>query len=101
MIPDAEHSWLPGHILTRTDKEATVCVDGHQVQKTHYYLKLTIFKETFVVPLALPLEINESSLENSDDMCTLEELHESIILHNLRERYQEDVIYVRLPYFRF
>lgn len=42
------------------------------------------------------VEIGEKSLESTDDMCALDELHESLILHNLRQRMNEDSIYVRV-----
>ena len=43
------------------------------------------------------LPLLESSLKTVDDMISLDELNQAVILHNLRERYHRDEIYVRRP----
>lgn len=40
------------------------------------------------------IEISEKSLEAIEDLCKMEELHESLIMENLKKRYKEDTIYV-------
>lgn len=40
------------------------------------------------------LEISEKSLDDIEDLCKMEELHESLILENLKRRFREDTIYV-------
>eukprot|EP01125_Pyxidicula_operculata_P011700 TRINITY_DN3832_c0_g1_i1.p1 TRINITY_DN3832_c0_g1~~TRINITY_DN3832_c0_g1_i1.p1 ORF type:complete len:1249 (+),score=331.87 TRINITY_DN3832_c0_g1_i1:36-3782(+) len=39
------------------------------------------------------IDVNNDSLHTVDDMISLPELHEPIILHNLKERYSQDQIY--------
>jgi len=43
------------------------------------------------------LPVTESSLNEADDLISLDELNEAVILHNLRSRFDRDVIYVLLP----
>lgn len=38
--------------------------------------------------------ISAESLHDTDDMTKLNELHQSLILHNIRQRYNQDTIYV-------
>lgn len=41
------------------------------------------------------LPFTESSLKEANDLISLDELNEAVILHNLRARYSRDIIYVR------
>jgi myosin heavy subunit len=40
------------------------------------------------------LEISEKALEALEDLCQMEELHESLIMENLKRRFKDNTIYV-------
>jgi hypothetical protein len=52
------------------------------------------YVENLTLPEAKVIEISEKSLEAIEDLCKMEELHESLIMENLKKRYKENTIYV-------
>ena len=41
--------------------------------------------------------VNEALLKSYDDMISLDMISEPLILHNVKQRYEKDIIYVRRP----
>ena len=57
----------------------------------------SVLQADIVVKKDQVLPVLESSLRNADDLISLDELNQPVILHNFRERYLNNDIYVRQP----
>eukprot|EP01125_Pyxidicula_operculata_P000059 TRINITY_DN1008_c0_g1_i1.p1 TRINITY_DN1008_c0_g1~~TRINITY_DN1008_c0_g1_i1.p1 ORF type:complete len:1521 (-),score=561.84 TRINITY_DN1008_c0_g1_i1:153-4715(-) len=78
MAPTEGEVWLPGRFQSQTGAKFKILLESGKEE---------IVDQNSVVA------ISEKSLQSADDMTKLEQLHESLILHNLRSRFQQGVIY--------
>eukprot|EP01125_Pyxidicula_operculata_P015030 TRINITY_DN5079_c0_g4_i1.p1 TRINITY_DN5079_c0_g4~~TRINITY_DN5079_c0_g4_i1.p1 ORF type:complete len:1822 (+),score=626.20 TRINITY_DN5079_c0_g4_i1:45-5510(+) len=82
-VVDKEHGWLHGHLLS----------DNTGLKPGMVKVKKSLDDETVTVKKDEVISYSEDTLETTDDLITLDELNEAIILHNLKERYKNDAIY--------
>lgn len=76
----ASDSWVPVRMMASKDGKTIVA-------KSHW-------EEEFVLEERVPMpEVNECSLNDTDNMVEMQELSEAAILHNLRLRFAKNVIY--------
>lgn len=95
MILHDVHSWTPGWSTSRENNKVTVITDiDGEVWEKKFLLLLWLTTQTLQLPENKVLEINEKSLEPPEDLCKMEELHESLIMENLKRRFKENTIYV-------
>lgn len=93
-----EYGWVPGRILSSTDKHAVVLAklpldkDGEE----HVEQELTVQLKNYDNN-ALPLQNvdTQGNLIEVKDMVDLSFLHEAAILYNLKHRHQQSIPYTR------
>jgi len=79
MVTHEKHQFWPGHIIAESGSQ--------------YKVKLFNDEGEVDVPSNQVFPIGPACLESTDDMTKLEQLHDSIILHILRNRWKENIIY--------
>ena len=75
----------------------------------YFYCLIFVNRNTIhlITPKSLPLsaddvqKMNPPKFDKVEDMADLSVLNEASVLHNLRDRFQSDLIYVRFLYFYF
>jgi myosin heavy subunit len=76
-VPDKQEAFVLGHVVSRTEKQVVVTVDG--MEKT--------------VKSKDAMEVNPSSQDGVADNTELMYLNDAALLHNLKVRYMDDQIY--------
>jgi myosin heavy chain 6/7 len=80
-VPDQKEGFLPAEIMSTKGEEVTVKVNGN---------------ENKVVKKDDIQQMNPPKFEKCEDMADLTYLNDASVLHNLRARYKDWLIYVKL-----
>lgn len=81
-IPDhPEYVWWPGKIVSKTDSSITV--EDSDSKK-------------FILPSEKATYIKKTSIKNVEDLLQLEDFHEGLLLHSIRNRYFDNCMYTSI-----
>ena len=78
-VPDVNQGYISAYVVSEKGDESTVCLETGQV--------LNVSTSTLS-------EMNPAKFEKVADIADLTFLNEASVVHNLRQRYFSDLIYV-------
>lgn len=79
-LPDAAHGYVPAFVVREHDGQSECCLENGSMA---------------TVPTGELSEMNPRKFDKVADMGDLTYLNEASVVHNLRQRYFSDLIYVR------
>jgi len=78
MVPHKEEGWIVGKTVKTENLDVIVRLEsGGEIK----------------VPMKELVPVHEKTLASADDMTKLDQLHQAIILHNIRQRFNAGIIY--------